>query len=72
MVVTQVPIDVKILARQAEHYTAICIVKCKLTAVGIEYNYVLVIAQNIDIKKKKKKKSFRLSSQGFGPNHCQS
>ncbi len=39
--------------------------RCKLTAVGIEYNYAIVIAQNKEIKKKK----FCLSLRGFGPDH---
>ncbi len=38
----------------------------KLTAVGIKYNYVIVSAQTTELKKNKK--LFRLSLQGFGPN----
>ncbi len=30
--------------------------RCKLTAVGREYNYIIVIAQSNEIYKKKKKK----------------
>ncbi len=42
--------------------------RCKLTAIGTEYNYITVIAQN-RIFLKKKKNSFFLSLQRFGPDY---